>query len=357
MLEVVHHNLRSALTPAKIAGDVFTHRFYVGRPAAAHRVALDVLIQILVGIQVRAVSRKIKQSYPSSFRSQPLLHRSRPVDGMTIHDEINPAWHLPLQSSQKIDEHPAPKFLVQNHEIQLASVRDRRNHAAAETLSRPPDHRRLPFQPPTRPRRMIRPKSHLVSPVNLRFIPPGQGPDHRIFLLQPLPDRFRIRFERPPDRLLRCKTPLPQVPPHRPDRKTHPISLFDQSSHSLSRPQVKRQPQLVGRLVGDRLRDHLCLTGRKSFSFGPTLRLRGQNIQAFVPGFFDPDTYGLPGDTEYPGCFQLGHPIPNGLNGPPTELLLRGRRQRSGIFVLHEDSLSYQIPKCKLFIALVNKYS
>jgi hypothetical protein len=96
------------------------------------------------------------------------------------------------------------------------------------------------------------------------------------------------------------------------------------------------------------------LTERKSFSFGPTLRLCGQNIQAFVPGFFDPDTYGLPGDTEYPSCFQLGHPIPNGLNGPPTKLLLRGRRQRSGIFVLHEDSLSYQIPYCKLFFALVN---
>jgi hypothetical protein len=75
------------------------------------------------------------------------------------------------------------------------------------------------------------------------------------------------------------------------------------------------------------LRNHLCLTGRKSFSFGPTLRLRGQNIQAFVPGFFDPDTYGLPRDTEYPGCFQLGHPIPDSLNGLPTELLLRGRRQ------------------------------
>jgi hypothetical protein len=28
------------------------------------------------------------------------------------------------------------------------------------------------------------------------------------------------------------------------------------------------------------LRDHLGLTGRKSFSFGPTLRFRGQNIQA-----------------------------------------------------------------------------
>jgi hypothetical protein len=45
------------------------------------------------------------------------------------------------------------------------------------------------------------------------------------------------------------------------------------------------------------------------------------------------------------------------LNGPPTKLLLRGRRQRSGIFVLHEDSLSYQIPYCKLFFALVNKSS
>jgi len=248
--------------------------------AADHRVALDVLIQILVRIQVRPVPRKIKQSDPSSFRSQPLLHRSRPVDGMTIHDEINPARHLPLQSSQKIDEHPGPKFLVQNDEIQLAAVRDRRNHPAAEPLSRPRDHRRLPFQPPTCPRRMIRPEPHLVSPVNLRFIPPCQGLDHRIFLLQALLDRFRIRFERPPDRLLRCETPLPQVPPHRPNQKTRPISLFDQSSHSLSRPQVKRQPQLVGRLVGDRLRDHLGLTGRKSFSFGPTLRFRGQNIQA-----------------------------------------------------------------------------
>jgi hypothetical protein len=98
------------------------------------------------------------------------------------------------------------------------------------------------------------------------------------------------------------------------------------------------------------------LTGRKSFSFGPTLWLRGQNIQAFVSAFFDPDTYGLPRDTEYPGRFQLGNPIPNGLNGPPTELLLDGGGQRSGILVLHENNLSNQISYCKLFIALINKW-
>ena len=99
------------------------------------------------------------------------------------------------------------------------------------------------------------------------------------------------------------------------------------------------------------------LTGRESLAFGPTLRFRGQNIQTLVSGDFDPNTNGLPSDTEYPSRFQLGHPIPNGLNGPPAELLLRGGGQRSGILVLHEDSLSYQIPNCNLFIALINKYT
>jgi len=356
VLEVVPHDLGLSLTTAKVAGYVFPHRYDIRRPAAAHGVAFNVLVQKLVRVQVWPVARKIEQPYPTSFRFQPLLHRSRPVDGMTIHDKIDPAPHLPLQPSHEIDEHPGPKPLIQNHEIELAPVGDRRYHAAAEPLSRTPNHRRSPFQSPTRPRGMVRPKPALVSPVNLRLIPLGLGPDQRIVLLQPAPDRFRVRFEGPPDRLLRRKSPFLQVPPHRPNRKTRPVALFDQASHRLSRPQEKSQLQLIGRLVGDRSRDHLGLPGREGLSFGPTLRLGGQNLEAFGPGLFDPGPDGLPRDTEYPGRLHLALPIPNGLNGPPTELFLGGRRQRSGIFVLHEDSLSYQIPKSKLFIALINKY-
>jgi hypothetical protein len=37
VLEVVHHVLGSALTTAKITGDVFSHRYEIGRAAASHR--------------------------------------------------------------------------------------------------------------------------------------------------------------------------------------------------------------------------------------------------------------------------------------------------------------------------------
>jgi len=110
-----------------------------------------------------------------------------------------------------------------------------------------------------------------------------------------------------------------------------------EAAHRLSRLQVKKQPQLAGRLVGNRLRDQLGLTERKSFSYGPTLRPRGQDIQAFVPYFFDPDTDGLPGETEYPGRFQLGHSIPN---SPPTDLLLRGRFEDPSAMIIYKRKVS-----------------
>jgi len=51
--------LGAVLTTAKITGDAFSHRYDIGRTAASDRIALDVLVQILVRVQVGPVPRKI----------------------------------------------------------------------------------------------------------------------------------------------------------------------------------------------------------------------------------------------------------------------------------------------------------
>jgi len=112
---------------------------------------------------------------------------------------------------------------------------------------------------------------------------------------------------------------MPQLSPLRPDRDAHAILPFDQSADRFPRPKIKRQSQLIGRVVGNRSADPIHLSLRQPFAERTSFPLRRQDVETPVPGLLDPDAHGLAGDAEDPRGFKLSHAIADGLNGAASE--------------------------------------
>jgi hypothetical protein len=74
------------------------------RPTTTHRIALDVLIQIFIRIQIRTIAGKIKDLDRVLMPLQPLLHPDRPVDWILIQNQINSPLHLANQTLKKKDK-------------------------------------------------------------------------------------------------------------------------------------------------------------------------------------------------------------------------------------------------------------
>ena len=117
--------MRPPLTTIQIRPNVADHLLLIMGATPAHRVALHILIQILIGIQIRAVAREIKNSDSILMPLEPLLHLGRDMNGMLVNNQKDIPGDLPDQTSQKLRKHLALKPLLENHKVQPPSVRNR----------------------------------------------------------------------------------------------------------------------------------------------------------------------------------------------------------------------------------------
>jgi len=90
-LEVVANHLQLALAPAQIPAHVAQQFGLITGPAPPHCIALDVLIQELIGVKFRRLAGQEEESDLPPVFLKPGLHRPRPVHRMPIDDQMRPA--------------------------------------------------------------------------------------------------------------------------------------------------------------------------------------------------------------------------------------------------------------------------
>ena len=324
----------------KIPPNSMNHFILSLRPTTPHGITLDILIQIFIRIQLWAVTGKMENLNRILMFLQPLLHPLCLVNRMLIQDQIYPPTYLPNQTPEKIQEDFSAEPPLENHEINLTAVGNRRNHATTKALSRPKNHRGFApttIRPPTG---MIRSHPHLVSPINLGFFPFGRLPNLRIVYLQPSPNLFLVLLKRTADRFLWREAPLGQIPPHRPNGKPNPKPLGHQGANSLPRPQEKGKLQLIRATILDRPHNLSCLPRFQRSPFGPSPTSGPKGSFPSFPVFLEPLDYRLTGNPKKFPSFFLGHAIGNSPDRFSSEVFLGNRWKRTCIFDTHASRIS-----------------
>jgi len=336
MVEIGFHLFRSSLHTSQVRTDLPHHLRPILRPLPADGIGLDILIQILVRIQIRAVPRQKKQLNPTFLPGHPPIHGLGEMDWMTVDDQEDRPIHLTQQPSQKPDHHRGRKPLPKHHKGQSSPTGHRRDQVTSEPLARPRNHRRVPFAAVTASGLMIRPHSHLVAPMDFGLVFQGQTTNPRILAFQPLLDGLRIPFIRPSQRLLRRKAPPFQVSPDRPDRQRQAISTLDQVCHRLPSPESKRQFQLVRATVFDQGNDRGRLNPRQTRPGRSTPFACLQYVSAPCTNRFEPIVNRGPTHAEHPNRFDLRHPfVQDRRNHPLAKGFLGFRTQLSSIVRFH----------------------
>ena len=92
-----------ALGRAQVPADAVHQLLFVPRSPAAERVALHVLVQEFVRVQLGTVARQEKHLDLCGVCGQPATHRRRTMHGMTVDDQEDALLDLPdeaLEESQ-----------------------------------------------------------------------------------------------------------------------------------------------------------------------------------------------------------------------------------------------------------------
>jgi len=87
LAEVRTDDIGSLLSAPQVRPNHLHQIFQIGRPLSSQCIALDVLVQKLIRIQLRTVRRKPEHFDRVSVLTQPALDSPRPVNGMAINDQ------------------------------------------------------------------------------------------------------------------------------------------------------------------------------------------------------------------------------------------------------------------------------
>lgn len=169
------------------------HLCLAGGSILAERIGLHVLIEQLVGIELRAISRQLNQTQTLSRIGDEPPDGSGPMHGMAVDNQIDLVCGLFEHALEEFDERGVPELALEDHEVQCPAVGDGRDHVAAEALSRRAHHWRLPFECEARAADVITTQPHFVTPVDRRLLPLRLFRDLRIVFVQPARDA-RIVF-------------------------------------------------------------------------------------------------------------------------------------------------------------------
>src|SRR5215831_12843372 len=101
MAEVTPHDLRMSLGTARVRAEIHHHFRLVVWSPSSHSVALDILVQILTGVQLRAVGRQGEDLDLSRAILQPAPDRRGFMHRMPIPDQEDLLLRLTDQAPQK----------------------------------------------------------------------------------------------------------------------------------------------------------------------------------------------------------------------------------------------------------------
>src|SRR3989338_473744 len=354
--EVISDDVRLALGAAQVGAHAGHHLALIGGPAPSHGVRLHVLVEPLVGVELRAVGRQVEEPDAPGVLAQPLLERPRAVHRVAVHDQEHLSLHLPEEQAEEADEHPRREAAPEHHEGELPPVRDRGEHVAAEALASAWNHRGSPLEAEAASRLMVAPEAHLIAPVNPGLLPlrlPAYG---RVFLPQPARHRPRVLLVGPAERLLRREAPAVEPAAHRPHRHLAAEALGQEPPHRLARPERKGQLQLVGAAAGDRAPRLRFLARREARGGRPSPPARAERIRPASAVLAHPGVHRLARDAEHPRRLGLREASPGGSDHPPPERLLRIRGKVPRIVRSHGPKHNRKRSKCQTFCALINNY-
>ena len=335
MPKVATNLLRSPLGAPHEASDVGQQLAPVPRPGPSHHIGLDVVVEILVRVELGAVAGQADQANLPPVPCLPPLHGGGLMAGMPVddHEDLPPGMpEQPLQKGQPHDGREAP---FEDHEGQVPTVGDGRDHLVPKALARAEDHRCLPASAPGAAGLVVGPHPRLVAPEDPGAFPARQGPDGGVLRLEPTAYGSGVLLVSPPQRLLRGEAPSPQIPPHGPDRQANAEPALDQGLDCLAGPQHKRQFELVRAPVGDQPHRGRRLVRFQFQDAGAPPRARLHCPQASLAPPACPGVDRLTGDAKDSGRFGLGHPCLHDLDDPETQRLLGRRVERAHVSTLH----------------------
>src|SRR5450755_1582872 len=126
LLEEITYDLRLALPAAQVSANTCHHLGAIAGAAFAQAVGLDVLVQQLVGVEFRAITRQADQAQARLVGADERFGNDGAMDRVTVDNQIQLATGLAEQALHEADEQPAVKLAMKDHEGQMATVRDRR---------------------------------------------------------------------------------------------------------------------------------------------------------------------------------------------------------------------------------------
>ncbi len=118
VLEVASAFRRLPLGAPHEAPHIVEQLRFVPGALATHGVSLDVLIDKLIGVEMRAVARQEEQPDLVPMTLHPALHPSRDVYGMLVHDQEDRAPRVADQALQEADEHRRHEAPLEHRECQ-----------------------------------------------------------------------------------------------------------------------------------------------------------------------------------------------------------------------------------------------
>ena len=305
------------------------------RPLPPHCVGFDVLVEELVWIELRAVAGQEKQANLPPMAFYPSLGMGTHVHRMFVDDEEELAPRVADQSPQEGHKHRLREATREDHEPQLSPVGERRDHVAPKAFPGSGDDRCMPTPAKACARLVIGAHPRLVAPVDRRALPPGERVNGGILLLQPPAHRLRVPLVGSPDGFLGSKSPVPQIPAHRPDRETNPEAAGDEVPHRLPGPENEGHFQLVRAAVGDEADNRGCLIGLEPGHRRPPPRPRPQCSQTSFPPALVPPIDRLSRHPKDMRSLGLRHPLGNDTHHPPAQRIQSSWRQVSSVLAHH----------------------
>ena len=140
-------------------------------PPPTDGIGLGIVVEKLVGIQVRSVGGEKEQLDFPLLSRDPCAHPAGAVDRVAVDDQENaPMASLFEQAFAKVKKDTQPELPLEDHETQLAPVCNRRDHVAAKALAGAWDNRRFALRRIRTTSLMVGSQPHLVAPIQQSFL-------------------------------------------------------------------------------------------------------------------------------------------------------------------------------------------
>src|SRR5690606_31566184 len=196
-LKQVANDLGLALAPVQVSTHTGHHFGAIGRAALAQRIGFDILVEQLIGIELRTVAWQANEANLGGIILDEALSMSGAMHWMAVHDQIDLPGRLLEQALHEADEQARIELAVENHEGQMPAIGDRRDHIAAEALTCGAHDRCLPHRSIAGSSDMIAAQAHLITPVNHGSFLLSMASNRRVLLAQPMCDVSIVTLVRP----------------------------------------------------------------------------------------------------------------------------------------------------------------